>query len=377
MSAPSLALANWAATHLPVGAHVAADRDNGILLDDIASVDTVTAIGGLVDPAPLYFGTEFTPFDRSLIRQGDIRYVVVDSRLTEGLPLYGTYIAAGESTRPVRLTPAQLDKIASVPGVRRIYDNGPIQVYDVSAVLGKPPLPPPTDASRAGGGRGADVGVLLVAVPVAVLWATKLYRRRKRPVDSHVVVCGIVGAMVVGLFGAGLLLLAPVSPEPVVLAILTALLVVGLRSKEAPDRTSGGHPPEPQRATTRSGSPAVEQSHGRDRRRRTQLVLGCAGLALFGLAAVLATTAAHREWVPPPELSLSAGAGGQPVAGVELGSAPVVSRLELVTGGRVVWTVTPTRASGPQQFPVPRRLVGPDARLRLVSGGHVLRQIGA
>ena len=46
-------------------------------------------------------------FDIYLIRKADIRYIVVDYRLAQGLPLYGVYIAAGEPT--TRLTSAQLD----------------------------------------------------------------------------------------------------------------------------------------------------------------------------------------------------------------------------------------------------------------------------
>ena len=46
LGAPSLAVAHWANTHLPAGSHVAADRDNGALLNDIGGVESVTPEGG-------------------------------------------------------------------------------------------------------------------------------------------------------------------------------------------------------------------------------------------------------------------------------------------------------------------------------------------
>ena len=145
IGAPSLALARWVAANLPADSHVAADRDNGVLLDDLGHVEPVTAIGGFVNPAPLYFDQQLGPYEKSLIRAADIRYLVVDTRLTEGLPLYGTYIADGESQVPTRLTAAELDKFDSVPGVRRIYDNGPIRVYASARCWGNRPRPEVAD----------------------------------------------------------------------------------------------------------------------------------------------------------------------------------------------------------------------------------------
>ncbi len=99
---------------------------------------------GRTDPAPLFFDPQLTPSDISLIRKDDIRYIVTDTRLTEGLPLFGAYIAPGETGRPTRLTAAELEKFNSIPGVYRIYDNGAIQVYDLSVFLGERPLAVPT-----------------------------------------------------------------------------------------------------------------------------------------------------------------------------------------------------------------------------------------
>ena len=52
---PSLAVAHWADSHLPAGSHVAADKDNGVLLNAIGGVVPVTAESGLVNPELLFF----------------------------------------------------------------------------------------------------------------------------------------------------------------------------------------------------------------------------------------------------------------------------------------------------------------------------------
>ena len=199
LGSPSLAVAHWADTHLPAGSHVAADRDNGALLNAIGGVVPVTAEGGLVNPASLFFDRRLSPFDISLVRQADIRYVVVDDRLAKGLPLYGIYVAYGEPH--ARLTLEELNKFSSYPGIKRIYDNGPIQVYDLSQLF--PPSPQAAPAGAPVGGSGLDVGAFVLFVLVAVLWMLRL-RRRTEPFRhvEHLAVCGLVGALVVGVFGA-------------------------------------------------------------------------------------------------------------------------------------------------------------------------------
>ncbi len=136
-SAPSLAVAQWASTHLAAGSNVAADRQSGALVADFADVNLVTGISGLVDPGPLFFSSQFDHSDLSLIRKDRIRYIVVDRRLASSLPLFGTYFEPGEAKPATRLTAAELGKFDSIPGIDRVYDNGPIQVYDRVSPTGR------------------------------------------------------------------------------------------------------------------------------------------------------------------------------------------------------------------------------------------------
>ena len=405
LGSPSLAVATWANTHLPAGSHVAADRDNGAVLNALGGVDSVTAQSGLVNPAPLFFDHQLSPFDTSLIRDADIRYIVIDDRLAEGLPLYGTYVAAGEPQ--TRLTLAELDKFNSIPGVRRIYDNGAIQVYDLSVFLGKSPWAAPTGLIDAAGGKGLDVGVLLAAILVAVMWVIRL-RRRSGPVriDEHVVVCGVVGAMVIGLFGAFLVRLTHLPPSAIALSALLVLLALSLRPEgwrssdlpifrhrstrllgptsspvdaaEPRGSDSVRRPEIPMSAlNTSSPEPAsVTDEPRRARRSRSQIGLGCAGLALFALGASLATVTALKEWTPPPELSVMYGPAGQPVADVQLGSAgPIPAGLVVVDGGRPVWLTLLSRNTTAQRIALPASVLHPGSRVLLVASGHTLREV--
>jgi hypothetical protein len=409
---PSLALARWADTHLPAGSHIAADKDNGDLLSALAGLDPVSGEeAGQIDPELLFFDNSLSLYDVYTIRKDDIRYIVADDRLAQGLPLYGTYIAAGEPAR--RLTLAELNKFDTYPFIKRIYDNGPIQVYDTSRLLR-----PSARAAPAGppaGGTGLNVGVFALAALVGLLWLLRL-RRRSGPVHDveHLVVCGVVGALVIGVFGAFLVRATKVPPEAVAIGVLLVLLVLSLRPRKGHPREWAlfGHTngrPVPLEASTEvsdlsdleavvsaadsderdpaatidarpdDGRPDPAPSApapSRTRRSRSQVVLGCVGLALFALGATIATVAALPAWTPPPELSIASSATGHSVADVQLGSAGLSdARLEIRTGGKTVWrsSLAPTAAA--QSVDLPASTLRKGSRVLLVSDGRTLRRV--
>jgi hypothetical protein len=401
LGAPSLALANWVSTHLPEGSHVAVDRDNAGLLNNFGQVVPVTPLNGVGNPAPLFFDPQVTPADISLIRKYDIRYIVTDTRLTEGLPLFGAYIADGETGHPTRLTAEELGKFNSTPGVRRIYDNGAIQVYDLSRLLGERPLALPTHSVRSITATGTDVGVLVLAFLVAAVWLLRLRRRARRvPIDAHTVVFGMVWALAIGLFGAFAILLIHLPPGPIAILALGALLALGLRPawwKTYPElnaRSWAESPTVPMEPMTGArlaaaaadaagtgvtgDGPAPEtpgQPPGWAHRARSQLVLGCAGLALFAVGASFAVAAAQKEWVPPPELSIAV-EQGEPVASVDLGTAaPTRAHIMVVTRGRAGWSVPVASSSGMQNVVLPAGVLHPRSHVLLVAGGRIIRNV--
>ena len=275
-------------------------------------------------------------------------------------------------------------------------------------LLGKSPSVTPPGFVDAAAGTGLDVGVLLVAILVAVMWVIKL-RRRSRPVrmDGHVVVCGVVGAMVIGLFGAFLVRLTHLPPSAVALSALLVLLALSLRPagwrpSDLPifrQRSTGflwptSSPVDAVRPresdsvrtpgitmtavdSTSSEPASVTHAPRRTRRSRSQIVRGCAGLALFALGASLATVTAINEWTPPAELSVMYGPAAQPVADVQLGSAgPIPAGLEVVDrGGRAVWLTLLSRTAATQRVALPASLLHPGSHVLLVSSGHTLRVV--
>jgi hypothetical protein len=404
LGSPSLALANWVSTHLPAGSQVAVDRDNAGLLNDFGQVDPVTPLNGSDNPAPLFFDQQLAPSDISLIRKDDIRYIVTDTRLTEGLPLFGAYIAPGETGHPTRLTSAELEKFNSTRRVHRIYDNGAIQVYDLSLLLGERPLVVPRDSVRSIRATGTVVVVLVLAILVATVWLLRLRRRaRLVPIDEHMVVCGIVGALAIGIFGAFAILLIHMPPGPVAILSLLVLLALGLRPagwRTHPERNVhrwAASPPVPLESTTEphmasaaanvvgtevTSSGSVPESPGQPPRRthraRSQFVLGCVGLALFAVGASFAVAAAQEEWVPPAELSIEVGHGQveRPVASVDLGTAaPISAHLAVVTRGRVLWSVPLSSNSGTQNVVLPADVLHHGSHVLLVAGGRIIRNV--
>ena len=394
LGAPSFALANWVSTHLPYGSRVAVDRDNGALLNDIGRVDPVSPLNGANNPAPLFFDRQITLADIALLRRSDIRYVVTDTRLTEGLPLYGADIAPGETSRPTRLTMQELQKFNSIPGVYRIYDNGTIQVYDVSRLAGVEPL----QTLRNSVGEptsGTNVPVLLLACLVAIVWLLRLFRRRRHaPINEHLVVCGLTGAMVIGLFGAFAVRLFHLPPTPVSVGTLLLLLVVGLwpTSWKVP-RVPSSVISTGEASRDAATAPAASTTGGTGmtgdarafegmttrlvrQRRWAQLVLGCIGLVLFVAGATVATVAARRDQVPPPELSVSIGQPGGAVAQVDLGtSSPSSARLELTTGDHVVWSTPLASTSKAQAIALPPNADQAGSSVQLVTDGETTRSV--
>jgi hypothetical protein len=339
IGAPSLAVAEWARTHIPPGTHVAADRDNGVLLADLASIEPVTAIGGLVNTGPLYFDRTIGTYERSLVRQAQIRYIVVDDRMTESLPYFGAYIEPGETAKPTRLTAAELHKFATVPGARLVYDNGPIQVYDLSGILGTPAPPAPANAGSAP--MAADVSVMVAAAGVGLLVLVRIRRRRtRRPVTGTAVVRWTLGSIVAVMIGAAAFIPTHVSPTIIGLGglgIVAAVALVATRGKASdPLFGAGDRPWKPVFVTRRSG--------------QLQLVWTGAGLSvvaatlLLAGGIVVATLTARTEWHAPDQVTLSTDASGQTLATVQLATAAPGATLD-ATGPGGVPVVTPLQAT--------------------------------
>ena len=134
MDAEALAAARWAHDALPPGSRIAADGTGARLMATQADLWPVAVAGNGLGIARLYFSPGWGPKETATVDSAKLRYLYVDRRLADGLPLFGFYFAEGETEEPTQLTIDQLTKFDLVTGVRLIYRHGPISIYDLSGL---------------------------------------------------------------------------------------------------------------------------------------------------------------------------------------------------------------------------------------------------
>lgn len=130
--------ATWTGDHLGNRNRFVADVTNRNLLGSYGYQDPVTYFNDGVATAPLELSPTFSDGELALLRQGQVRYILVDRRLGTARPLIGVYFEDGEpATQPAErpIPPSWLDKFDSLPGASRIYDNGDIRIYDLGGLL--------------------------------------------------------------------------------------------------------------------------------------------------------------------------------------------------------------------------------------------------
>ena len=137
MDADNLAAAGWLATGVPHDSTVYGDRTSGGLAAAYGHQRTVLHVSTGLDLSRLLLAPTFGAADRALIERSRLAYVIVDRRLSTGLPHQEFYIESGEfggDDRTGPVTSGALAKLGSVPGVQRVYDNGTLAVYDVRSL---------------------------------------------------------------------------------------------------------------------------------------------------------------------------------------------------------------------------------------------------
>jgi hypothetical protein len=139
MDAETLAAVRWANDALPAGSRIGAERISSVLLASQADLWPVMNGSRRDDVPSLYFADEWGQPQTELARRLSLRYLYVDQRWADELPLTGSYFYSGETPGPQKLTERQLTKFDDVPGIEVVYRHGPIVVYDLSG-LGVPEL---------------------------------------------------------------------------------------------------------------------------------------------------------------------------------------------------------------------------------------------
>lgn len=123
----------WSLTYLGPDNRIATDRVNQMLMSTYGDQRILTRLDDNLDISPLFYSSEFDNDDISLLRYGQIHYLVVDTRLSTALPLVGIYF---ENDRPTSIISSDaLTKFNAVTQIDRLFDSGDIVIYDTGAFI--------------------------------------------------------------------------------------------------------------------------------------------------------------------------------------------------------------------------------------------------
>ena len=131
--------AQWARSYLGPKNRILADRTNALLMVSIGEQRPVNGYGDGVPTYRVVLSPTFGLRELAIVRQAELRYVVVDTRLAWGLPATGVYFERAEPdaarvTFP--LDPRDFSKFELDTSIARVFDNGHIVIYDVGGLVG-------------------------------------------------------------------------------------------------------------------------------------------------------------------------------------------------------------------------------------------------
>ncbi len=126
---PPLAMAEWATRDVSNGRFAAPTADANLLL---APGDKWVLAGPYPDVEGILEDPDLGSWQLPLLRRHKLRYIVSDRRPASSDGLRGYYFSTGGSAEG-RLPRGVTAKFDAVPGAARIYNNGPITVFDLEA----------------------------------------------------------------------------------------------------------------------------------------------------------------------------------------------------------------------------------------------------
>lgn len=134
----------WAHTYLGPDNRVATDRDNQLLMSAYGDQYIVSSIAGDPDITDVFFSPVVDTYEISLLKAAHVHYLVIDMRLSKGLPQIGYYFEPGEPGAYTRTKPIDaqfLTKFDTVPQINRVFDSGDIVIYDTGGLINAPAQP--------------------------------------------------------------------------------------------------------------------------------------------------------------------------------------------------------------------------------------------
>jgi hypothetical protein len=136
----NVAAARWADTALPARSRIVADRVTALLFSAYGRQDPQVGMAGGLPVADLITSPVFGLRERHIIQADKVRFIIIDKRLSKSRPLVGYYVDRDSEPQAFRyrkpISRKALEKFEGAAGLARIYDNGPIVVYDTATLLG-------------------------------------------------------------------------------------------------------------------------------------------------------------------------------------------------------------------------------------------------
>lgn len=137
----ALKAAEWARKVLGPNNRMAADRTMTTLMGAYGDQRMVVNLSDGVSISGLFLHYSITDSDRGIIKQAQIRYLVVDRRISTALPILGYYFEKWEQlifqyVPPVNIS--ALEKFDTTSNASRIYDSGSVIIYDIGALDNAP-----------------------------------------------------------------------------------------------------------------------------------------------------------------------------------------------------------------------------------------------
>lgn len=126
-----IAAAEWARTYLGTGNRMATDRTNELLMGTYGGQFPVTEVSRGINTNWVLFAPQMNAEREALLKRAEIRYVVVDWRLT-------TVPRVARRFYPNVSLEQALAKFDHLSNVSCIFDSGDIAIYDVGAISGVP-----------------------------------------------------------------------------------------------------------------------------------------------------------------------------------------------------------------------------------------------
>lgn len=141
LNTEGVAAAEWAQSYLGPGRRVATDFTDQLLMGTYGHERVITGLNDLINLGPVFFAPRIGSDEMALLTRARVQYIVVDRRLSTGLPKTGFYferLEPGALQHTAPIAPALLAKFDQVTGINRVFDSGNLVIYDMRGFLHEP-----------------------------------------------------------------------------------------------------------------------------------------------------------------------------------------------------------------------------------------------